>query len=172
MEQSGCSSHASRSFQFEFRIFEIVRFAHHACANGLTDSSLRAVANVILFGCFLLYVHYSREMTERRGYTLRGQLKTQYKSTQRAQINERKSADSKRRFTAYIFHEVRVPLNTAQLAISNLEATKIEDPDHTFLLSSAKSSLEMMSQVLNDVLDFTRMERGYVFLSRIRYELT
>jgi osomolarity two-component system sensor histidine kinase SLN1 len=34
--------------------------------------------------------------------------------TQKAQINERKAAESKRRLTSYVFHEVRVPLNTAR----------------------------------------------------------
>lgn len=50
---------------------------------------------------------------ERRNFSLRDQLKAQFKATQKAQINERKASDSKRRLTSYIFHEVRVPLNTA-----------------------------------------------------------
>ena len=51
---------------------------------------------------FILYVHYVREVTERRLYTLRDQLKTQYKATQKAQVNERKAADSKRRLTSWV----------------------------------------------------------------------
>jgi osomolarity two-component system sensor histidine kinase SLN1 len=46
-------------------------------------------------------------------YTLREQLKVQFRATQKAQVNERKASDSKRRLTSYVFHEVRVPLNTA-----------------------------------------------------------
>jgi hypothetical protein len=60
--------------------------------------------------------------SERRLYVLREQLKIQYKATQKAQINERQAADSKRRltscvstpfdimhlisyFTRYVFHD-------------------------------------------------------------------
>jgi len=41
-----------------------------------------------------------REHVERRTYTLRDQLKIQFKATQKAQVNERKAADSKRRLTS------------------------------------------------------------------------
>ena len=43
--------------------------------------------------------HSSRQ-SERRLYILREQLKVQFKATQKAQINERKAADSKRRLTS------------------------------------------------------------------------
>jgi hypothetical protein len=52
----------------------------------------------------VLYINWMRETAERRLYVLRDQLKTQYKQTQKAQISERKSSDSKRRLTSYIFH--------------------------------------------------------------------
>lgn len=77
-------------------------------------------------------------------YTLRDQLKVQFRATQKAQVNERKAADSKRRLTSYVplfsfssmmfvflhyafilryvFHEVRVPLNTARKSSSFVTA--------------------------------------------------
>ena len=60
----------------------------------------RNAANVVIFEIFILYVHYVREVAERRLFTLRDQLKTQFKATQKAQVNERKTADSKRRLTS------------------------------------------------------------------------
>lgn len=60
----------------------------------------RNAANVLIFEIFILYVHYVREVAERRLFTLRDQLKTQFKATQKAQVNERKTADSKRRLTS------------------------------------------------------------------------
>ncbi|OBZ73876.1 hypothetical protein A0H81_06404 [Grifola frondosa] len=59
--------------------------------------------NIVNFACFqgfLLYVHYMRENSERRLYSLRDQLKVQFRATQKAQVNERKAADSKRRLTS------------------------------------------------------------------------
>jgi len=63
----------------------------------------RNAANVVIFEVFILYVHYVREVAERRLFTLRDQLKIQFKATQKAQVNERKTADSKRRLTSCVF---------------------------------------------------------------------
>lgn len=60
-------------------------------------------SNVLVFQIFILYVHYVREVAERRLFTLRDQLKTQFKATQKAQVNERKAADSKRRLTSWVY---------------------------------------------------------------------
>ena len=56
----------------------------------------------MIFQGFLLYIHYMRENAERRLYTLRDQLKVQFRATQKAQVNERKASDSKRRLTSYV----------------------------------------------------------------------
>ncbi|KAI0831876.1 hypothetical protein BC628DRAFT_1407464 [Trametes gibbosa] len=107
------------------------------------------LANFIFFQAFLLYVHYMRENAERRLYTLRDQLKIQFRATQKAQVNERKAADSKR---------LRVPLNTALLAVQNMQASGAVTQDIEF--KALEGSLSMMSKVLNDVLDFNRMDSG------------
>ena len=44
-----------------------------------------------------------RVQAERRLYTLRDQLKVQFRATQKAQVNERKASDSKRRLTSCVF---------------------------------------------------------------------
>ncbi|TFK39719.1 hypothetical protein BDQ12DRAFT_681093 [Crucibulum laeve] len=120
----------------------------------------RSMINFFFFQAFLIYIHYMRESSERRLYTLRDQLKIQYKATQKAQINERKAADSKRRLTSYVFHEVRVPLNTALLAVQNMEASGTVVKDQEIEFNALSGSLSMMSKVLNDVLDFNRMDSG------------
>lgn len=88
-------------------------------------------------------------------------------------MNERRAADSKRRLTSYVFHEVRVPLNTASkrhalnfyslayvflvvLAVQNMEATgqvaRAQDIEWTAL----SGSLSMMSKgkfIINTILN-------------------
>ena len=93
-------------------------------------------------------------------YTLRDQLKIQFRATQKAQVNERKAADSKRRLTSYVFHEVRVPLNTALLAVQNMDASGTVAKAQEIEFKALEGSLSMMSKVLNDVLDFNRMDSG------------
>lgn len=120
----------------------------------------RSVLNVFVFQMFLLWLHYLRENADRRLYSLREQLKIQFRATQKAQINERQAADSKRRLTSYIFHEVRVPLNTALLAVQNMEANDSIPKGQEIEFAALEGSLSMMSKVLNDVLDFNRMDSG------------
>ncbi|EJD48059.1 hypothetical protein AURDEDRAFT_113285 [Auricularia subglabra TFB-10046 SS5] len=120
---------------------------------------IRSTLNLAAYYSFLLYMHYKREENERRLYLLREELKAQAIATQRAQQSERKASESKRRLTSYIFHEVRVPLNTALLAVQNMEATgNVGSQDIEF--AALQGSLSMMSKVLNDVLDFNRMDAG------------
>lgn len=116
--------------------------------------------NFLLYHTFLLFVHYMHENSERRLFILREQLKTQFKATQKAQINERKEADSKRRLTSYVFHEVRVPLNTALLAVQNMETSCAVSKAQEIEFMALGGSLVMMSKVLNDMLDFNRMDSG------------
>lgn len=126
----------------------------------LKRSWVRGVVNILLFHSFLIYVHYKRESSERRLFILRDELKMQFKATQKAQVNERMAADSKRRLTSYVFHEVRVPLNTALLAVQNMQASGTITKDQGDEFSALQGSLGMMSKVLNDVLDFNRMDSG------------
>jgi osomolarity two-component system, sensor histidine kinase SLN1 len=60
----------------------------------------------------------------------------------------------------YVFHEVRVPLNTALLAVQNMAAVGVFGRAHELEFNALEGSLNMMSKVLNDVLDFNRMDSG------------
>lgn len=134
------------------------------------SSWTRNLVNFVFYQAFLIYMHYQREKAARRMFTLRDELKSQFTATQKAQINERNAAESKRRLTSYVFHEVRVPLNTALLAVQNMAAAKeskwddttaaIDLNDQEIEFAALEGSLSMMSKVLNDVLDFNRMDSG------------
>ncbi|KAH7890900.1 Tco5, signal transduction HAMP domain histidine kinase [Phlebopus sp. FC_14] len=135
-------------------------------------SWVRNLLNFLLYHIFVVFVHYMHENSERRLFILREQLKNQFKATQKAQINERREADSKRRLTSY----VRVPLNTALLAVQNMEASGAVSKAQEIEFMALSGSLVMMSKVLNDMLDFNRMDSGrfeilskpYTFHSVIR----
>ncbi|KAJ7255454.1 hypothetical protein B0H12DRAFT_533227 [Mycena haematopus] len=115
--------------------------------------------NFVIFEFVLLYMHSQKEMSSRKLFWLRSRLKVQFRRTRKAQVAERQAADSKRRLTSYVFHEVRVPLNTALLAVQNMAVRPIAK-DHEVEFSALEGSLSMMSKVLNDVLDFNRMDSG------------
>lgn len=116
----------------------------------------RQVVNYLLFAIFIQWLHYSQEKIDRRMYTLRMQLKISYRAQQKAQIAEKKANNSKKRFISYIFHEVRVPLNTAYLAFQNLQAAATfdrKDEDQMVEVYALETSLQQVQQVLNDVLE-------------------
>ncbi|KAF9269248.1 hypothetical protein L218DRAFT_891404 [Marasmius fiardii PR-910] len=133
-----------------------------SCALMVPDRNtwIRSMVNFAVFHGVLLYVHNIIETNERRMFSLRIQVKMQFKATQRAQVNERKTAESKYRLTSYVFHEVRVPLNAALLAVQNIEASGTVSKEVDIEFDALVGSLRMMSQVLNDVLDFNKMDSG------------
>ncbi|KAK4051218.1 hypothetical protein OIV83_003040 [Microbotryomycetes sp. JL201] len=126
-------------------------------------SFVRNIINLIVFYVFLLTMSYQRDMIDRRVFTMRAELKKQFRAKQRAEVSERKVMDSKRRLLNYVLHEVRVPLNTAMLAFQNMkeerESTR-PGSERAMEWQALEGSLQMMSGVLNDILDFNRMERG------------
>jgi signal transduction histidine kinase len=146
----------------------------------------------IVFHIFILIIDAFLERRDRQMFELREQLKKQFKETQRAQQKEKRASDLNKRFISYstsyltqffpmlidlVFHEVRVPLNTALLSVQNLEADDVfrnlppSQEECVLGLSSSLALMEKVSfrisaneladmQVLNDVLSFNRMESG------------
>ena len=82
----------------------------------------RNAANVLIFEIFILYVHYVREVAERRLFTLRDQLKVQFKATQKAQVNERKIADSKKRLTSWVVVMLSLTFDVLKTGISDMSS--------------------------------------------------
>ncbi|KAH8116382.1 hypothetical protein DFH11DRAFT_1828708 [Phellopilus nigrolimitatus] len=129
---------------------------------------IRNEINFIIFQSFLLYIHYMKEMGERRLYVVRDQLKVQFKATQKAQINERKASESKRRLTSnrmdsgrlesvampYSFHETMrgllVPLELATKA-RNLQL--VEELDESIDILGAPQWESLSAQNRLDVQD-------------------
>jgi len=82
------------------------------------------------------------------------ELTEQVLETERAKEEQRNQYESKRRIVAFIFHEVRVPLNTLALGLADIEKEGIFDnlpDDQKDVLSAVNASVEMMENVLNEV---------------------
>ncbi|EIM79723.1 uncharacterized protein STEHIDRAFT_126395 [Stereum hirsutum FP-91666 SS1] len=132
----------------------------------IPDQSIyaRNVVSFCIFSVFIQALHYSREANSRRMYILNSQLKIAYRAQQKAQIAESKASHAKKRFASYIFHEVRVPLNTAMLAYQNMQTNDAFKPEtleeQSIEVYALEASLTMMQQVLNDALDLQKMDAG------------
>jgi signal transduction histidine kinase/CheY-like chemotaxis protein len=73
------------------------------------------------------------------------------------------------RFTNYIFHEIRVPLNTAILSLNLLESNDqlnaLASADVAQDVSRLRAGLGSVEVIINDALDFCRMAQGYFTIS-------
>ena len=65
----------------------------------------------------------------------------------------------KNQFTNYIFHEVRVPLNTIVVGIENLKSVEMSETGKEHL-GIIDCSLKQTTHILNDILDISKIENG------------
>ncbi|KAJ7738372.1 hypothetical protein B0H16DRAFT_1891390 [Mycena metata] len=116
----------------------------------------RNVVSFAVFSIFIQGLQYSSENDRRRLYLLAMQLQQASKAKHKARMAESKASFTKRRFANYIFHEVRVPLNTAFIALQLLQSGNALKEEFTkgTEIYALELGLKMMKTVLNDVLDF------------------
>ncbi|KAJ7196860.1 hypothetical protein GGX14DRAFT_375677 [Mycena pura] len=123
----------------------------------------RNVVSFAVFSIFIQGLHYMMEDARRKMFLLALQLNQAYEAKHKARQAESKASFMKRRFANYIFHEVRVPLNNVVLAFQLLQsgnAFKDEFAKSTEIYA-LEQGLKMMKTVLNDVLDFEKMDSGH-----------
>ncbi|KAJ7620831.1 hypothetical protein DFH06DRAFT_62275 [Mycena polygramma] len=123
----------------------------------------RNVVSFLVFSMFMQGLNYKMENSRRRMFILALQLKQAFRAKHKARLAEAKASFTKRRFANYIFHEVRVPLNNAVLAFQLLQSGNAFRDDYakSTEIYALEQGLKMMKTVLNDVLDFEKMDSGH-----------
>jgi hypothetical protein len=71
---------------------------------------------------------------------------------------------SRSMFFRYIFHEIRVPLNSISLGLQLLQENKVLNKQDMEILMMMKESVNFMGQTLNDVLSLQKIEEGMLQL--------
>ena len=110
----------------------------------------------------------SREYWER--LATQEELRNQALRLQEARLSAESANQSKSQFLANITHEIRTPISgvigiTSLVLATNLEAEQQE------LISMAKSSAEVLLDLLNDLLDFAKIEAGRMDLEALDFDL-
>ncbi|HET8870234.1 MAG TPA: ATP-binding protein, partial [Aquabacterium sp.] len=99
---------------------------------------------------------------------------TEERATLSALIKARESAEAadraKSEFLANISHEIRTPLNGV-IGLTHLLMRKASDPDQLDKLSKISASGEHLMSVINDVLDFSKIESRQLELEDREFEL-
>jgi hypothetical protein len=80
-------------------------------------------------------------------------------------IEQKKKANEGRlMFLRYVFHEVRVPLNSISLGLQILDDVKNLKPEEIETVAMMKDATRFMAETLNDVLSLQKIEEGKLSL--------
>ncbi|MBU2898986.1 ATP-binding protein [Vibrio hepatarius] len=90
-------------------------------------------------------------------------LEKSYKDLKTARCKADEANDSKSRFLASMSHEIRTPMNGVLGILDILEESKLL-PEQRKLVNTATESGRFLLSVINDILDFTRMESNTLIL--------
>jgi PAS domain S-box-containing protein len=107
-----------------------------------------------------IFVAYARDISERRAKE--EELKSAHAAAQAGD-------QAKSRFLAVMSHEMRTPLNGVLGIIELLRNTNLDDRQLE-MLTTASNSGEVLLDLINDVLDISKMEAGKLHLNSFNFE--
>jgi len=127
--------------------------------DGSTEAWLHLAAVAGLCGVMFTFAHVFETQKERG-----------FKALQRASDREREANEAKSRFLANVSHEIRTPMN-AVLGMSELVLGSELPPKEQHRVETIHRSASALLDVLNDILDLSKLEAGHFEIEEFDFEL-
>lgn len=87
-------------------------------------------------------------------------------------VTEQKKEEIRiRNFLAILGHELRNPLSPISLSLDLLKTKKIQDPDITETIEIVNHQVDIMTRLLKDLLDVSRINRGKIELQKKDFQI-
>ena len=87
-----------------------------------------------------------------------------------ARKQEAKAKEAKSEFLTKISHEIRTPLNGI-IGMIDMLAKKENDPETQKIINLVKNSSDLLLEIVNDLLDFSKIEEGGLVLDEIPFNV-
>jgi two-component system sensor histidine kinase/response regulator len=102
--------------------------------------------------------------------SLRATLAQRFATLEQARVDALHEATRKAQFLASMSHEIRTPMNGI-LGMAELLVRSRLDPEQQQMAATVQASAEALLAVLNDVLDYSKMEAGKLELETVDFDV-
>ena len=166
MVETGGGDNEPQSFHLVIRSPEDIAVLHRAPAWTFT----RLLWSLSLLGLVALAAIGWVVLLRRRVYAQTAQLEGKNRELAVALVAANESTKLKSEFLANMSHEIRTPMNGI-LGMTDLVLESDLTPDQREHLTVARESAESLLALLNDVLDLSNIEAGYLALRPVGFSL-
>jgi signal transduction histidine kinase/CheY-like chemotaxis protein len=144
----------------------------HIPPNLLASPGARAMARIALIGIATAFGLTARIVSERHTYALVQSLLAEQaakRMAEKARQATEKAYRAKSDFMATISHEVRTPLNSV-VGLTSLLLDLPQDEKARQYLEQSRKSGEMLLHLVNDILDYAKLEAGQLKLEQRAFD--
>lgn len=115
-------------------------------------------------------IHKQTRLLRDQNANLENQVAQRTEHLEKARLAEKQANEAKSEFLAIMSHEIRTPLNGMMGTLSLIDDHKLT-PEEKGFLQTARHSSDLLLTVINDILDYSKIESGKFTLAQTPMDL-